>query len=91
MSRSTRRTFLQQSTAFGIGLGMTAGLRGKAFAANDKIQVACIGVRGRGNSVMQSFAAEPDCAITHLCDVNESIRQQRARKSSRRPASCPSW
>jgi len=75
MSRTTRRRFVQQSAA--VGLGLTAGLSGRAFAANDKISVACIGVRGRGNSVMHSFAAEPDCASTHICDVRESTRQQR--------------
>ena len=75
MSRSTRRVFVQQSVA--LGLGLTAGLSGKAFAANDKISIACIGVRGRGNSVMQTFAAEPDCAITHICDVYEPTRRQR--------------
>lgn len=75
MSRNTRRDFLQQSTV--LGLGLAAGLSNKAYAANDKIGVACIGVRGRGNSVMHSFAAEPDCVITHICDVNHSTRQQR--------------
>jgi len=75
MSRTTRRGFVQQSAA--LGLGLTAGLGGKAFAANDKITIACIGVRGRGNSVMRSFAAEPDCAVTHICDVNETTRRQR--------------
>ena len=60
MSRTTRRRFVQQSAA--LGLGLTTGLSGRAFAAiNDKVSVACIGVRGRGNSVMHSFAAEPDC------------------------------
>lgn len=75
LSRTTRRRFVQQSAA--VGLGLSAGLSVKAFAANDKISIACIGVRGRGNSVMHSFAAEPDCAITHICDVRESTRQQR--------------
>ena len=75
MSHSTRRRFLHQSTALGLGLTVLPGVT--AVAANDKINVACIGVRGRGNSVMNSFAAEPDCDITHICDVNEPIRQQR--------------
>ena len=61
----------------GIGLGFAAGISGKELAANDKIGVACIGVRGRGNSVMHSFAAEPDCEITHICDVREAVREQR--------------
>jgi predicted dehydrogenase len=78
MSKHTRREFVRQSAAFGLGLGVTAALGGKALAANEKIAVACIGVRGRGNSVMQSFAAEPDCQITHICDVNRAVREQRA-------------
>ncbi len=89
MSRSTRRGFVQQSAAFGIGLGLGAGLSGKAFAANDKISVACNGVRGRGNSVMHSFAAEPDCEITHICDVREPIRLQRGAEMKQRTRHMP--
>ena len=75
MSSSPRRHFLQQSAA--LGLGLSAGLNSRAWAANDKISVACIGVRGRGNSVMNSFVAEPDCQVTHICDVREGVRRQR--------------
>ena len=75
MSSSPRRHFLQQSAA--LGLGLSAGLNSTAWAANDKISVACIGVRGRGNSVMNSFVAEPDCQVTHICDVREGVRRQR--------------
>ena len=76
MSLQNRRRFIQQSAALGIGVA-TAGICRQAVAANDKIRVACIGVRGRGNSVMRSFAAESDCEISHICDVRESVRQQR--------------
>ena len=68
MSRLTRREFAQQTAALGLGLAVPLG--GKAVAANDKIRVACIGVRGRGDSVMHTFADEPDCEITHICDVS---------------------
>lgn len=77
MFLQTRRDFLERTAALGMGLGITAGLPRRALAANDKIRVACIGVRGRGNSVMQTFAAQPDCVITHICDVNEPVRRQR--------------
>jgi len=87
MSRTTRRGFVQQSAVLGIGLA--AGLNGRAFAANDKISVACIGVRGRGNSVMQSFAAEPDCEITHICDVRQGIREQRGAEIKQRTGKMP--
>jgi predicted dehydrogenase len=88
ISRTDRRDFLKTSAA--LGLGVAAGLRGhKAYAANEKISVACIGVRGRGNSVMHSFAAEPDCEITHICDVRESVRNQRGAEMKERTGRQP--
>ena len=71
MLRSTRRHFLQQSA--GLGLGLAAGtttltsLTGRAVAANETIGVACIGVRGRGNALIRSFAEQKGCVITHIC------------------------
>src|SRR3954453_17346243 len=87
MSRATRRAFLRQSAA--LGLGLTAGLTGKGVAANDKIRVACIGVRGRGNALMLSFASQPDCAVTHLCDVNASVRERRGEELKQRTGQTP--
>lgn len=89
MSHDTRREFLKHTAASGIAAsGIAATLVSsaprRAVAANDKIRVACIGVRGRGNSVMQSFAAEPDCIVTHICDVNEPVRQQRGAEMKQR-------
>ena len=89
MSRSTRRRFLQKSATFGIGIGLFPWQSDRAFAANDKISVACIGVRGRGNSVMRSFAAEPDCEITHICDVRESVRRQRGAEMKEKTGRMP--
>src|SRR5262245_28246512 len=77
MSQHTRRAFLQQSAAIGIGVGLSAGVARGGVSPNEKINMACIGVRGRGEGVMRSFADHPDCAITHICDVNESVRLER--------------
>jgi predicted dehydrogenase len=60
-----------------------------AFAVNDRISVACIGVRGRGNAVMRSFAAEADCEVTHICDVNESVRRQRGEEMKQSTGKMP--
>jgi len=87
MTQKSRRDFLKQSAA--AGLGLTAGMSGRAFAANDKISVACIGVRGRGNSVMHSFAEEPDCEITHICDVRESVRLKRGAEMKQKTGRMP--
>lgn len=75
MSDTTRRVFAQQVAAAGLALSVAHGDR--AVAANEKISVACIGVRGRGYSVMRSFAEQADCAVTHICDVNATVREQR--------------
>ena len=87
MSHINRRRFLQQSTA--LGLGLSLGTHAKAVGPNDKINVACIGVRGRGNSVMRTFAAEKDCAITHICDVRKSVREQRGAEIKNRHGHLP--
>jgi len=69
---SSRRSFLKTSGVLAAGGPALA-----AAAPNEKISVACIGIRGRGNSVMGSFLAEPDCEITHLCDVREAVLERR--------------
>lgn len=89
MARSSRRDFLRHSATIGIGLGLVPWSGSRAVAANDKIHVACIGVRGRGNSVMHSFAAEPDCEITHICDVRQSVREQRGAEMKQRTGRMP--
>ena len=74
-SRS-RRSFFKSSSA--AALSAPAILSGRNL--NSKIGLACIGVRGRGNSVMHSFSNEPDCAITHICDVRDGVREQRGKE-----------
>ena len=68
---------------------MTAAANERAIATNDKINVACTGIQGRVISVIQSFAAEPDCDITHVCDVWESIRSQRGAEMKERTGRVP--
>ena len=87
MPRSTRRDFISQSAA--LGLGVLAAPSSAAQPANEKIGVACIGVRGRGNSLLHSFADQPDCEVTHICDVRESIREQRGAELKKKTGRMP--
>jgi len=70
----TRRRFLSDSTAAGVAL--TAGSLAlatkpaRAIAANEKITLAVIGIRGRGRSHIEGFAKRPDCQVAYLCDVD---------------------
>lgn len=73
-SLPTRRDFLKTAGVIAAASAMPAAI---GAGPNDKIAVACIGIRGRGNSVMHSFIADPDCEVTHLCDVREAVLNQR--------------
>jgi predicted dehydrogenase len=74
MSRLSRRTFLLDSAALGVGLAGGLPLRA---APSDRINVAVIGVRGRGHSLLRGFAAQKDVTVTHVCDVDERVLASR--------------
>jgi predicted dehydrogenase len=63
-----RREFLEQA---GIGTLLLAGYTATArgFAANETINVGCIGTGGRCRQLMQALADVPGVRITAVCDV----------------------
>lgn len=83
---ASRRSFLK---ATGSLAAATAAPSLIAANPNGKISVACIGVRGRGNSVMHSFIAEPDCEVTHLCDVREAVLAKRGAEVKEKTGKMP--
>ena len=72
-TRSTRRHFLA-STAAGAGLLILPARAARAYRANEKVDVAFIGVGGvaRGNRRRMS-RLEKDANIVALCDVDEAL------------------
>ncbi len=62
-----RRTLLQASAA---AVAVTATR--KAFAANDKIQMAIIGTGNRGGRVFDSLVRHDDCKFLAACEVNQA-------------------
>ena len=79
----TRRRFLSDAkqATIGIGTGLTLLANSQSVRsaqANDKISLALIGVRGRGNHLAAGFLERDDCEITHVCDVNETTGTIRA-------------
>jgi len=71
MSPLSRREFL----------GTSAGaivLPSPARPASERINVACIGIRGRGYSLLRGFAAQKDVEVTVLCDIDENVLKARA-------------
>jgi predicted dehydrogenase len=44
-----------------------------AAAANNRITIALMGVRGRGRSLTEAFAKMPDVDIAYVCDVDSTV------------------
>jgi predicted dehydrogenase len=64
----TRRAFLHRAALSGTGLIILANSRSaRSFQANEKLNIACIGVGGRGAADVNGVASEN---IVALCDVD---------------------
>jgi predicted dehydrogenase len=61
------------STAAAAG---SAALRG-APSINDTVRVACVGIRGQGNSHIHEYSKMPNVEIAALCDVDENVLNKR--------------
>jgi predicted dehydrogenase len=69
----------------------SAAAAGSALASpNDTIRVACIGIRGQGNSHIREYSRMPNVEIAALCDVDERVLNQRLKEveasGKKRPA-----
>jgi predicted dehydrogenase len=63
MALSSRRSFLAATAVLSAG---------RAVSANDKVNVAVVGVGGRGNDHIGEFAKQPNAQIVAVCDVNQT-------------------
>ena len=76
-----RRDFIQRSSLLGAGLllspRITLADRMKV-SANDKIHVGVIGCKGQGFSDLQAFLKNSEVECVALCDVDQSVLDQRA-------------
>ena len=65
-----RRAFVKGSAGIGLALGLVQ--TGKAAAANDRINIAVVGMGGRGNyhaRILTKFQEEGTCQVVAVCDV----------------------
>lgn len=65
----TRRSMLQGTAAVGAGLWLGGSTAKASGSANEKINVACIGIGGRGSANVGGVSKEN---IVALCDVDEA-------------------
>jgi predicted dehydrogenase len=65
-------------------------LRPRLASANDRIRIACVGVHGQGGEHIKHYLEMKDVEIAAVCDVDESVLNQRLgeieRASGKRPA-----
>ena len=70
MDSPSRRKFFFLSTA--AAATVTSALRG----ADDKVNVAVVGLGGRGRDHMNSYLKLPDARIVALCDVDQAALER---------------
>lgn len=49
---------------------------------NDRLNVAVIGVRGRGAGHLAEVMAQPNVLITHICDVDQEVGRRRVEETA---------
>ena len=62
--------------------------KARAIGPNDRITVAVVGVRGRGSSLLLTFAAQKDVDVKYVCDLDPRVlasRVEGAAKQGKRP------
>jgi predicted dehydrogenase len=76
-SKASRREIIK-----GAGLATASAMfwypSGKVLGANDRVNLAVIGMRGQGGSHINPFGKIPGVHIKTLCDVDENISARRA-------------
>ena len=90
-----RRDFLKGSAALaGVGLVGRAAEAAPAAdtpgngGANGRLNVAVIGVHGRGMDHIAGFAGRNNCLVTHLCDADSAVVAPASRKVEKAQGIC---
>jgi hypothetical protein len=76
---TTRRQFLRQTSVAVGAAAIYFPYVGRVLGANDRINVACIGVAGKGDSD-SSDAAQCGANIVAICDVDKNNLAQKAKE-----------
>src|SRR4051812_50162108 len=80
-AKLTRRRFIRGSVGVAGALAFPMVVSSRAFGANDRVQVACIGAGGKGE-VDITGASAAGGTIAFLCDVDESRAAGKFKKVS---------
>jgi predicted dehydrogenase len=72
--QTSRRTFLQQSATAGLALPMV--ISSSAFGANDRLNIAAVGVNGKGKGDIASTSVGQN--VVAICDVDDRSLEEAA-------------
>ncbi len=79
-NKITRRSFVKKGSAGLVGasvLSNSALSYGRILGSNDSLQMAVIGIRGRGGSHIENFAKMKNVRLKYLVDIDENLYQER--------------
>ena len=75
----TRREFLSRTALTAAGTVIAgAPVTRNVLGANDRVNIAIIGVRGQGSGHIGGFSRLPNARVTTLCDIDENVLDMRA-------------
>jgi len=79
----SRRDFIKKTVTGAAALsfgGVLPGFSAKSYArilgANERIQVAMMGVNSRGLALASNFAAQKNCEVRYICDVDKRAAEK---------------
>ena len=72
MSTVNRRHFLSASAATAGTLSAMTAV-GAATQPNERINMAVMGVNGRGKALLRGFSRFPNVRVTHICEVDNRV------------------
>ena len=76
MESINRRGFLKKTTAVAAGAVMGAPAITKSFAKSkpsDTVNIAIVGINGRGQNHIKSLCKLPNVKVTAICDIDERL------------------
>jgi predicted dehydrogenase len=76
-----RRRFIQSATTAGLAFGAAPTILANSNwkGANDRVNVAVIGIRGMGKSHIESYQALDNVEVAALCDIDENLFAERVK------------
>jgi predicted dehydrogenase len=86
MSSLDRRHFLGASAGAALSAATVAGA---AQQPNQRVNLAVMGVRGRGRDLIRGFSAFDDVDITYLCEIDNSVVANALKSVNQRQKQAP--